>query len=88
MVEGSTLTPRGQFTARGNRISYDSGKDMLVLEGDGRGDAKLQWQSQPGAEPEFHTTQKMVYWPKIHQWKVERARSLEIGPIPGGNGVK
>jgi hypothetical protein len=88
VVEGTTLAPRGKFTARGNRISYDGGKGMLVLEGDGRRDAELLWQSQPGVEPQFHTAQKMIYWPKIHQWKVERAQSLGIGQMPGRTGTR
>ncbi len=88
VVEGATLTPHGQFTARGNRISYDSGKGMLVLEGDGRRDAELLWRPQPGVEPDPVSAQKILYWPKTHGLRIERGRSLAIPQFPNRNGVK
>ena len=42
VIEGTT------FTARGNRITYSEAKDLLILEGNGRNNAELFRQLQPG----------------------------------------
>ncbi len=39
----------GIFTARAYRVTYAEAKDQLILEGDGRTDAQLFRQTQPGA---------------------------------------
>ncbi|MEN6449141.1 MAG: hypothetical protein ABFC96_01495 [Thermoguttaceae bacterium] len=84
-VEGSTLSPRGTYTAHGNRISYDEAKGLLILEGDGRTNADVLWQSQLGAEPTRTPAQKMLYWPKTHTMRIERGGAFGTNQLPGTN---
>lgn len=70
---------RGQtFTAAGQRISYAKLKDQLILEGDGRNDARLTFQRTPGAEPGTLNAGKILYWPQTKQVELDRFRSLEV----------
>lgn len=80
VVEGTT------FIARGNRVSYSQAKEMLILEGDGRNNAELFQQPQPGAPATSLPAQKIHYWLKTKQVKVIGAQSLQIGQFPSGAG--
>ena len=79
MVDGTT------FTATGHRITYTQAKDLLILEGDGRNDAEVLLQSQPGVEPTRQTFQKILYWRKTQQTTIVGTQSLEIGQPPREN---
>ena len=50
VADGNTVVEGTTFTARGSRITYSEAKDLLILKGDGRSDAELFQQPQPGAE--------------------------------------
>ncbi|MEN6459359.1 MAG: hypothetical protein ABFC63_10565 [Thermoguttaceae bacterium] len=76
VVEGTT------FTARANRISYDSAKGMLVLEGGGREYAVLHHQLRAGDEQDKSVARKILYWPKTHGLRVEGGQSLNMGQTP------
>jgi len=86
VVEGATLNPQGKFTARGSQITYEQAKDLLILEGDGRGDAEIFWRSEIGVEPSHTTARKIRYWPKTNRLDVDGTRSLELNQFPGGIG--
>jgi len=87
VVEGATTNPQGKFTARGSRITYDEAKDLLILEGDGRGDAEVYWRSEIGVEPTHTTAQRILYWPKTNGLRVDGTRSFELNQLPGGLGT-
>jgi hypothetical protein len=76
---GNAVVENLQYTARGYRIAYSEFKDMLILQGDGRNDAELFMQQGVGALPSQHAAQKISYWPKSKQLKIEKAQTLEIG---------
>ena len=87
VVDGSTLNPQGKFTASGNRITYDEGKDLLILEGDGRSDAEVDWRPEIGVEPTKKAAKRMLYWPKTNQLNIDQMRSIDLNLMPGGFGT-
>ncbi|HZZ28927.1 MAG TPA: hypothetical protein VFE46_13075 [Pirellulales bacterium] len=59
------------FTAMAQQLNYSEAKDMLVLLGDGRSDAQLFRQPQPGA-PQSHTVARSIYyWPSTREMKLD-----------------
>ncbi|MGW8257794.1 MAG: hypothetical protein ACWGMZ_09950, partial [Thermoguttaceae bacterium] len=81
---GNAVVEGGIFTARAQRISYSEAKDLLILEGNGRSDAELYRQSQPGAAANKVQARKILFWPKSNRFIIEGARALEINPAPSG----
>ncbi len=84
---GNTVAEGTTFTARGHRITYGEAKDLLVLEGDGRGYAELFRQLKLGTPPSRVAARKILYWPKTKRLELIDAQSLEIGRFPDGNGA-
>jgi hypothetical protein len=80
---GNAVVEGGQFTARAARISYAEIKDLLVLEGDGRTDAELFRQAQPGSEWSKETARKILFWPKTRRASVDGQHALEYNMAPG-----
>ncbi len=70
------------YTARAQRIAYAQIKDLLVLEGDGRTDAELFYQPQPGAQPSRQAARRILLFPRSGKGWVEGARSLELTGFP------
>jgi lipopolysaccharide export system protein LptA len=68
-VEGQRLEG-DTFTALSQRLTYSQAKDMLVLLGDGRSDAQLFRQDQPGAPQTKTAAGSIYYWPTTRQVKV------------------
>lgn len=75
-IEGS------QFTARGARASYSRLKDLLILEGDGRTKAVLYRQEKAGTAPDKIPAKKIMYWPKLNQYKIGGAQSIQFQVNP------
>jgi hypothetical protein len=75
---GNALVRGKLFSASGQRISYVRAKDQLVLEGDGRSDALLEYQPQPGAVPAQLKGRKILYWPKSNQFELNDVRALDL----------
>ncbi|MCD4728195.1 MAG: hypothetical protein K8R46_11065, partial [Pirellulales bacterium] len=84
---GNTVAEGTTFTARGHRITYAEAKDLLVLEGSGRGYAELFRQLKLGTPPSRVAARKILYWPKTKRLELIDAQSLEIGRFPDGNGA-
>lgn len=84
-ASGNTVVEGTTFTATGNRITYAEAKSLLVLEGDGRNDARLFRQLERGGERSEAAARKIFYWPNTNRLKIDGARSLEIGQPAGGN---
>ncbi|HYW78067.1 MAG TPA: hypothetical protein VE890_00760, partial [Thermoguttaceae bacterium] len=82
-AHGNTVVEGVDFTARAIRMTYSQAKDMLVLEGDGRTDAKLYRQERVGGQTSQAAARKILYWPKTQQLRVEDARSFELSQFPG-----
>lgn len=88
---GNTNVDGAIFTAQGNRITYNQAKDQLILEGDGRNDARLYRQLQPGAPRDEQSFQKMFYYPTINRLQIDGMRGGQInnqllgpgGQLPG-----
>jgi hypothetical protein len=72
---GNTRVEGRDYTALANRITYTAAKSQLVLEGDGRNDAKIKHQFRDSVE-----AQKLLYWPDTGDVKIEGGKSFNIGP--------
>ncbi len=81
MVEGKT--PTGQlFAAKGERLSYDQAKDMVILHGDGRADAQLWHQSQIDGPRNTVSAQRIRYSPGQNSYELGGVNMLDfsVGP--------
>ena len=58
------------FSALAERLTYSQAKDMLVLVGDGRNNAQLFRQEQPGAPQTKTAAGSIYYWPTTRQVKI------------------
>ena len=66
-----------EFAAQAHRMSYDQDKDQIVLDGDGRSDARL-WRHGNDANNNSAATQasKIQFWPGSNRVKVDGFRGL------------
>ena len=67
---GNTVVEGSSFTARAQRITYASAKDVLVMEGEGRSDAELFVRQRGGKQAHHIPAKKIVYWLETGNWKV------------------
>ncbi len=81
---GNTLVEGKTFTAHAHRMTYAQAKDLLVFEGDGRSDAELYRQIAVGLPMTKAAVRKIMYWRTVNRAKVDDARHLDLGNIPGG----
>jgi hypothetical protein len=81
---GNTLAEGQTFTAQGTRMTYDQAKGLLVLEGDGRSDATLYLQEQPGQRRTSQQSRRILFWPATKRFTLEGFHALEIPNLPGG----
>jgi hypothetical protein len=77
VAEDNVVVENNEFTARGNRIAFAEAKDVVVLEGDGRNKAQLYRQLQVGGKRDEFAGQKVTYWLKTKQVKVDGAQLLQ-----------
>jgi hypothetical protein len=69
VVEGvlSTATEKDvMFTARAMRISYNTAKDQLIMEGDGRSDVHLYRQLMVGGPVDDTAMKSIIYYPNAN----------------------
>ena len=85
VAQGNVVIENSTYTARGHRAAYNQAKELLILEGDGRNDAELLQQRQPGAPVNKTAAQGIHYWLITGKVNVIGARSLQIGRPPGDN---
>ncbi len=71
-----------QFTARGQRLSYTQDKDLIILEGDERLDARLWRQSRPGAPVSQLAARKIYYWRADNAVKLDDVRTGDFREDP------
>jgi len=80
-AQGNTYVEGQTFTARGERVSYEQAKDLLVLEGTERSDAVLSHQARVGAARSEQVARKILYWPGTGRVDVDDARYLDLGNL-------
>lgn len=71
-----------QFSAEGQRLSYNTGKSMLTLEGTDQRDAQL-WRASPSGGARANVAaRKIFYWQDTNRVKVDGARFLNLDAPP------
>jgi lipopolysaccharide export system protein LptA len=84
VVYGVRSTPKEKdvmYTARAMRISYNTAKDQLILEGDGRTDVHLYRQLQLGAPWDDTAMKKIIFYIKSNTVSTEGIQSLQINRL-------
>ncbi|GAB6164824.1 hypothetical protein JCM19992_08240 [Thermostilla marina] len=81
MVEGRV------FTARAERLAFDESKQLLILDGEGRGTAQLFRQEYVGGPVQTTAAQRIVYSHATNTLQFYNAKILELGGFPGGDGA-
>jgi lipopolysaccharide export system protein LptA len=87
-ADGNTLVEGTAFTARAARLTFAQSKDLLVLEGNGRTNARLYRQRQPGAPPSQAEARKIFYWPSTNRAKIDDATFIDLSEMPIGPATK
>jgi hypothetical protein len=80
VAEGNTLVEGTNFTARAPRLTYAQAKDLLVVEGDARSDARLYHQESPGKPRSDTSARRFMVWPSTNRVQVDGAAFLELAP--------
>jgi hypothetical protein len=80
VAEGNTLVEGTNFTARAPRLTYAQAKDLLVVEGDARTDARLYHQQAPGKPRSDTSARRFMVWPSTNRVQVDGAAFLELAP--------
>ena len=88
---GNTIIEGAQFTGRGYRLTYAQDKDQLVLEGDGRNDAVLNYQQGVGTPLSRAAAGRLMFYPGTNRVDVEGGRMIDLsqlGNTPAANPPK
>ncbi len=75
VLEGSS------FRATAKRMSFDQSKDLFVLAGDIREDARLLRWFQPGGPEHRATARKILYWRTENRIEVDDAKFLDLSHL-------
>jgi len=78
---GNTVAEGNQYTARAHSIRYAQAKELLVLEGSGRSDARLWRQTRPGATASHAAASRILYWRGTDRVEVEGVRYLDLSRL-------
>jgi hypothetical protein len=92
-ASGNALVEGKLFTASAQRLAYSTGKEMLVVEGDGRTDAELWYRPGPGQPRAYQAARKIMYWRKTNAIEVSDAKAIDldqltIPSLPGISGLR
>ncbi len=82
---GSVLVEGQMFTARAVRMTYDKGKDLLILEGDGRVSSELSAQKYVGGPVSTVAARQIRYYPTTRRLRIDGGRWLELNDLPALN---
>ena len=77
---GNVSVTGQRFKARGGRLSYARGKDLLILDGDARGAAELWQLPAPAGKKPDAIARHIEYWPQTGAINVTGVKSIEITP--------
>ena len=79
---GNTTIEGTGYTARAARLTYSQGKDMIVLEGSGRGPARIYRHERVGGAPTEAAARKIRFYPSSNRVDVDDAESLNLSNLP------
>lgn len=80
----SNVVVEGQnFTARAVRMTYDEAKGQVVLQGDGRNDARLFVTERIGDEAKKYDARMIQFWPATKNVVTDGLRILDSSSLPG-----
>jgi hypothetical protein len=82
---GNVIVEGQSFNARAVRMTYTQSKDLLLLEGDGRTDARLYYQPYLSAPYSETAAQQIWYWRAIPKVQIHGAKSFQWTQFPGGS---
>ncbi|MFP6612700.1 MAG: hypothetical protein VB835_10350 [Pirellulales bacterium] len=71
---GKAIVEGELFTAEGEKLSYSTGKELLILQGAGQSDARLTHQKQVGGRVTKTVAQRISYWRTTGHVKAEGIR--------------
>jgi len=80
---GNVIVEGQSFNARAVRMTYTQSKDLLLLEGDGRTDARLYYQQYASAPYSETAAQQIWYWRAIPKVQIHGAKSFQWTQLPG-----
>ena len=75
---GNVTIEGGEFAAQAHRMSYDQAKDQIVLDGDGRSDARL-WRHGGQGNRAATQANKIQFWPGANRVKVDGFKGIVWG---------
>jgi len=78
---GNSFVESETFSAKGHRLTYTTGKELLVLEGTGQSFAQLLRSGQENEQPSNLTAQKIYFWRADNRVQLEGIR-LFNGNVP------
>lgn len=81
---GNAVVDNTSFTATGARITYDQAKDLLILEGDGRNNARVYRQTRPGDPRSDMAAQRFFYNRKTNHWRIDDPSMFDVNQFPMG----
>jgi hypothetical protein len=82
VATGETTVEGKSFTAKADRISYDQGKDLLVVEGNDRNPAQLWRQATPGGPRQRLEYRTFMFWPQSNRISGQAISGDFFGPAP------
>ena len=85
---GNTIIEGAQFTGRGYRLTYAQDKDQLVLEGDGRNDAVLNYQQGVGTPLSRAAAGRLMFYPGSNRVDVEGGRMIDLSTVGNSPAAK
>lgn len=85
---GNTIIEGAQFTGRGYRLTYAQDKDQLVLEGDGRNDAVLNYQQGVGTPLSRAAAGRLMFYPGSNRVDVEGGRMIDLSQVGNAPAAK
>ncbi len=70
-AQGNITVEGALFTAEGERMTYTTGKDLMVLSGGGQTDARISHQKTVGGPVNQTAAKRFLYWQKTGRVQIE-----------------
>jgi hypothetical protein len=67
-----------EFSGLAEVVKYDESQDRVIFEGGDAGVATLYRVRVPGAPPEMIKGQKIYYWRKTNDFKIENGHAINV----------
>jgi len=80
-ASGTTIVEGADFTAQAHRMSYSQSKDLLLLEGGGRDDARLLRRAADGSRLGETQARRIYYWRSRNRVRVEDIRGFDVNDL-------